>query len=765
MNDDWGYGLDVDASNNVLLSGHITNTVDFDPSASVSNQVAILGSSFFIAKYNNASIYNWAITSRDIVAGSWQGENSYSVKTDGTGNVFMCGSFRGEVDFDPSPSEAYLISTPVSNIWNPDIFLAKYDNSGNFLWVKGFGDAQYDEAKTMAVDAMGNVYIAGYYYGIVDFDPGPGTSTLTTNTNYNGFIAKYDANGNYLWVIDIDGSGVNDFVNFISLDAGGNIYATGQFAGTVDFDPSVATATLSSLGSNNDVFLAKYDQNGNYLWAGVIGNSSNADAGTALALDNFNNIYLSGLFSGIVDFDFSPGTTTLSSVPGSSNMFLAKYSSNGNFLWADGFDAPSFNNDIINSVAIATSGNVYVTGSIDVITDFDPSPTTTVNLGASPGMFVAKYDKNGNYKWAKDIPSAEGKSLVLDGNDNIFISGDSGFGADFNPGPATNTVTFFGSTDIFIAKYDSLGNYIWAGSMGGNGYDYGNSIHLSGNNLFLTGTYYYQSDFDPSVSVAYLNSLHTSTYQCMFLAKYGPCPLATSTVGALSNVLCFGGSSGSATIIPTGGTSYTYSWTPSVSTGSIASGLSIGTYTCQLTNQCGYSATSTFTITEPATSVTVAAVTSNTLICSGYSSTLTASGSGGTGSLSYTWAPSGNGQIINVTPTITTVFTVTGTDTNGCTANAMVTQSVSPCTNILNKILSEVSAFPNPTNSQFNLVFNSIKQKAELKIFNSIGQIVLGKNIFSTDRVSLNLSDQPSGIYFVEVNVDGEVYREKVVKE
>ncbi|MBI2967709.1 MAG: SBBP repeat-containing protein [Bacteroidetes bacterium] len=165
-----------------------------------------------------------------------------SVAIDAGGNAFITGYFSGTADFDPSAGTANLTS-----VGGYDIFFAKYDSNGNYLWAKSIGSSGNDKGKGIAVDGSGNTYITGYFTGTADFDPSAGTANLTSVGFYDIFFAKYDSNGNYLWAKSI-GSSVTDYGYSIAIDAGGNACITGSFTGTADFDPSAGTANLTPVG-------------------------------------------------------------------------------------------------------------------------------------------------------------------------------------------------------------------------------------------------------------------------------------------------------------------------------------------------------------------------------------------------------------------------------------------------------------------------------------------------------------------------------------
>jgi len=459
------------------------------------------------------AFYSWAEK-----IGSGVDDGSRSTAVDGSGNVYITGYFRGtNIDFDPGAGTAYLSSAG----WD-DIFFAKYDASGNYLWAKSIGSASYGEqGLSIAVDGSGNVYITGYFASTADFDPGAGTASLTPVGGFDIFFAKYDTNGNYLWAKNIGGAS-SDQGNSIAVDGSGNVYITGSFLGTADFDPGAGVANLIALGGTiGDTFFAKYDTSGNYLWAKRIGNAQD-DTGYGIAVDSNGNVYITGFFQNIaMDFDPGAGTANLTPV-GSIDIFFAKYDASGNYLWAKRIGSAYA--DQGNSIAVDGSGNVYITGAFKGTADFDPG-AGVANLIAATGyfdIFFAKYDTNGNYLWAKRIGHSSyddsGNSIAVDGSGNVYITGAFRGAADFDPGAGTASLTPVGGVDIFFAKYNASGNYLWAKRIGSTGTDAGYSIAVDGSdNVYITGWFQGTADFDPGAGVA--NLISAGSYD-IFFAKY-----------------------------------------------------------------------------------------------------------------------------------------------------------------------------------------------------------------------------------------------------
>ena len=258
---DQAYDIITDASGNVYVTGYFELTADFDPSVNTAYLTSNGGLDIFVAKYDSVSNYLWAFN-----VGGTDNDEGYGIVADDSGDIYLTGSFEGTADFDPSANTANLTSP---NGPDADAFIAKYDTDGNYLWAFNVGGASADYGAGIAIDPTGSgaVYVTGQFQLTVDFDPSGNIANLTPNGVYDGFVAKYDTDGSYLWAFNVGGTG-SDFGQHINIDTSGSgdVYLTGYFQDTADFDPSANTANLISNG-NTDVYVAKYDANGNYLWA------------------------------------------------------------------------------------------------------------------------------------------------------------------------------------------------------------------------------------------------------------------------------------------------------------------------------------------------------------------------------------------------------------------------------------------------------------------------------------------------------------------
>ena len=424
--------------------------------------------------------------------------NTYSygqaTAVDQAGNIYVTGYFSGSIT---------LGTYTLANNGGYDIFIVKYDSTGNVLWANSAGGSGNDCANSVATDASGNVYITGY------FDSPSITFGSYTLTNFalsysDVFLVKYDSNGKVLWAKSAGGTSV-DRANSVTTDASGNVFITGYFD-----SPSITfgSTTLTKSGGN-DVFLVKYDSNGNVVWAtGVFG--SGDETANSIAADASGNVYISGYFTSANIYVPHSGMPLLSN-SGGKDIFIIKFFSYDG-MTGDAKSAIGAGDDIANSVSIDASGNIYLAGNFNSSSlTFGTVPLT--NTGGND-IFLVKYDSNLNVLIAKSVGGTGddyANSVARDTSGNVYVSG------NFNSSSlafGSNTLTNSGGNDIFLVKYDSNLNVLWANSAGGTGNDYANSAspNASGN-VYLTGCFY-----SNPISFGY-NTLSNSGNPCTYLAK------------------------------------------------------------------------------------------------------------------------------------------------------------------------------------------------------------------------------------------------------
>jgi hypothetical protein len=262
-NSDIAYSVLVDSSDNILVSGSFRGTnVDFDPGAGTSTLSAQANgrSHAFVMKLNNLGEFVWA---KDM--GGLLGSRSNSMAIDSDNNIYTTGYFEGTVDFDPGAGTANLTASGVSDAFF-DLFVSKINSNGEYLWAKAIGGATgSDEGVGISTDSTGNVYTVGYFSESVDFDPGAGTTTLSSNGSNDNFVLKLNSSGAFVWAKSFGGSS-DDLATEITADTSGNVFTSGYFQGTVDFNPNSGTSNLTSSGVQ-DIFNLRLDSSGDALYA------------------------------------------------------------------------------------------------------------------------------------------------------------------------------------------------------------------------------------------------------------------------------------------------------------------------------------------------------------------------------------------------------------------------------------------------------------------------------------------------------------------
>lgn len=417
-------------------------------------------------------------------AGGNSNDRGTSVQTDGSGSVYASGYFYSDsITFG---------NTTLYNL-NPNYtsaFLTKYDPAGNVIWAVNVGGTGSSSDNFLSVDNSGSIYLAGNF-GIdtLWFD------TVSVSCPYslkNIYVTKYDSSGHALWARAFGGSDA-DAVAAVDQDANGNVYIAGDFySPSIAFGGTTLYNTDSTL-SGNDFFVAKLDANGNVLWAKA-GAGNQYEEANDIDVDAAGNAYITGSFNdNIISIG---GITVLNSTNGTFEVFIAKYNSNGNVIWAKGEGGDDL--DEGNAIALDNNGNLFVTGlfwgytcTFGNITLINSDTDTAFGLASE--VYIVKYDTAGNVLWAKsghgDNIDRAG-SIATDASGNAYITGyDRSDIITFDSIVLLNTMN---NADIYTVKYNPSGNVVWAVKNGGNYDDFANDIAVDPSGVFyLTG--YYQS--------------------------------------------------------------------------------------------------------------------------------------------------------------------------------------------------------------------------------------------------------------------------------
>jgi hypothetical protein len=446
---EFGQSIKVDNAGNSFVTGAFAGTIDFDPGPNQYTLSTDLPSGYgcFIAKYNNNGALVWAKKIEKVIFNyAAVGQQLF---LDAFCNVFVGGWFAGTCDFNPGIG-SYTLSSAVSSL-NPsqntsDGFILKLDSAGNFVWAKAIGGGGNDYVNSVSVDANGSVYSAGDFDGICDLDPGIGTFTVINSGAKDVFVSKLDASGNYVWGRTIGGT-QQDRSYFVICDNLGNIVVGGDFVGTSDFDPGPGSYTMATIGNGLQPYIVKLSSGGAFLWAQ---NYVTTGATWALAADNAGNIYATGHFNNITDFDAGPGTYSLG-VQGGQHVFTIKLSPIGNIIWGKSFVAIWG-----TGITLDATGCVYISGRYSGIQDFDPGPGTfTIAASGGSDGYILKLDSSGNFIWAVSVGGAGSEvvfATAIEPFGNIYSTGWFQGDCDFDPGPGTYTTSGWGNTDLFVMK-------------------------------------------------------------------------------------------------------------------------------------------------------------------------------------------------------------------------------------------------------------------------------------------------------------------------
>ena len=417
--------------------------------------------------------------------GDASGQYAQGVAADASGNMIVTGIFNGAVDFGGGP---------LTSAGSDDIFVAKFGSNGAHVWSKRFGDSDPQNAYDVAVDVSGNVIVAGFFLGPVDFGGGP----LTSAGGYDIFVAKFGPGGNHIWSRRF-GNASDQFARSVAVDASGNVIVTGYFYGTVDFGCGVLTCAGLS-----DVFVAEFGPGGDCIWSKRFGDVGD-QAGYAVAADASGNAIVAGYFNGTIDF----GGGALTSA-GDKDIFVAKFEPDGDHIRSERFgDASS---QIALAVAVDVSGNVIVAGFFQGSVDFGGGALTSAG---GEDIFVAKFGSDGAHVWSKRFGDASGQNpqgVTVDASGNVTITGYFMGTVNFGGG----AITAGSSGDMFLAKFGPGGAHIWSKRFGDGSGAVGRAVAVDASgNAIVTGYF-------PGVVNFGGGALASAGGYDIFVAKFGP---------------------------------------------------------------------------------------------------------------------------------------------------------------------------------------------------------------------------------------------------
>jgi hypothetical protein len=445
-----------DKFGNRYVAGHFSDTTTFTAGSVSYTRIASGFIDMYIQKFNANDSLLWVKR-----VGGDNGVRPMALAIDSVGNIFIAGEFEQTIDFNPGPGVANRTAT----IWGgTDVFLLKLNTNGGFLWVNTFGSLWSDYCEGMALDINGNPILTGTVRGSIDFDFATATPA-SYFPNHTGYVAKYNnSNGALKWVKTIEGLSSVPYTNpvygfALTLGPQGEIFTSGTFDGTVDFNPHPTQSANKTSNGAADTYILKMDSAGTFQWVQTFGGTASDYPCRSLKVDPFGNVYGSVWFLYGLDIDPGPGIQYLSST-GSRDLAYIKLSGSGNLVWAKHIASP--NTKILHDFELDDQGNSWLVGRFMNTVDFNPSPTATAfrtSKGDFDG-FILILDSSGNLSRIKTIGGPNDDRLLHIYRDTagfMYMSGTYGDSADLNPNSLkqyyNSSSLTPGVVDGFLQKY------------------------------------------------------------------------------------------------------------------------------------------------------------------------------------------------------------------------------------------------------------------------------------------------------------------------
>jgi hypothetical protein len=795
---DFANDVDTDDANNIYTVGQFRgNNVDFDPGAGT-NLLSYGGggTNVYVVKYSSAGIHQWA----------WAltcppgGDDGTCIKVNPKSNrFFIGGGYRGPMDFNPGPGVNVDTSSYCCGfVYDITPFFAAYDLNGNYKFSHKAGICGGScgmEVLDLVSDKDNRIIICGNGDS-GDFDPGPATYIPNFNNMYEYFVAGYDSVGLFKFYMGANfstgASGTSAIPMTMATD-GSSLYMGGLLNGSAwDLNSGAGVNTFTSAGGD-DGLLVRYNT------CSSAPSQPSAITGNSVICNGSSQLYSITPISGVVNYSWTlpsgwTGSSTnpyISVTTGTSSGIISVYAINGcgtsivrtlsvtvttsvtapgvisgasticsastlqtysvsavagatSYSWTlPGGWTGSSSSNIINVTSGATGGNISVaatgacntsSASIKTITISTP-PTISVNSGSicSGQSFTMIPSGASTYTYSS------GSSVVSPAsNASYSVSGTNSAGC-ISASPAVSSITVAASPTAVASTSQTITCTFPSITLNGSGvtsYSWTGPGIVSGSNTA-----------NPLVNMAGSYSLAGTSGSCnsntalvTVIANNAPPSLSITS----NNPICIGNS---ATLTAGGAT--TYSW----STGSSATSIIVSpTITTNYILSGTNSANGCFGNINKSITVNplpiVSANTSNSIICGPpYQGTAILTGSGAN---TYTWNSTATTVTIAVSPSVTTSYTLTGTDVNGCMNSAAITQSVSTCTGIEQLFTNnELNIYPNPFHDKLYIISDG--RKHQLQIYNAIGALIF-ESLIESEKTEIGLSNQPNGIYFIRIN-------------
>ena len=691
--------------------------------------------------------------------------DKYSASTiDSESNIISIGQYTYTVDADPG--------VPVFNLDNDGrVFIQKLDVNGNFIWTKTFSPENINNLKAMdvATDKDDNIFTLGSFGVATDFDPSEDEFTLYPTGNFDTYIQKMDADGNFLWAINFGGLTLNKPIANATDDAG-NVYITGIFIGTFDFNPDqneelfLDSYEMSSIASAA-AYVMKLSPDGEILWAYSIPNDGKGGQPNDIKAADDGSVYITGYFTANTDFGMASEDEIYF---GTHDAYLVKFDTDGHYQWINIVNSNGFN--IGKAIAVDDNHNIYNVGHFSGSNiDFDPSDDGEILLdaiGFANDIYIQKLNADGDVLWAKAI-GGEGTDTPYDvsvekyGSYNPHITGVFAKTVDFDPSDdgvyelSTIGVSDSYGTNMFVQSLSVDGDFEWAVQVGNSPNAEPHSIvSLIDGGAMISGNFSTVSDFDPSDNTY---DLIPSGLADGFIAKYVQCFDETFalTEGILPTI--YAECAVEILPVPTANNSCAifYNGTPNID--------------LPITEEGEYSILWTYENNDglmltQAQDLTLNYISTEILNMGDH---LAAEAAG----YSYQWIdcnnsnyeiPGANSQ--NFYPETSGNYALKISNNNGCTFNT-------PCESFYaisiseNEINNKITIYPNPNSGNISLQFNKTYTSLDISVIDILGNEVQHQKLKDVDKTNLTL-DIADGWYLIEVyNEYGTIHRQKILKK
>lgn len=637
--------------------------------------------------------------------------------TDASGNVYATGQIEFIANFNGLLLEAAGVH---------DIFVAKYDSSGNLLWAKRAGGKGGDKGQSITVDGSGNVFIVGEIDDTSYFD----TIQVVPREKNNLFVAKYNSIGEAQWVRHIESDSLNTRGYGIACDDQGNVYACGAMQYNAYYNGNLL---LTSYGEYDGILL-KFDSNGNFKWIKQLG-GNDIDKANGIAIKG-KDLYVTGRFEG--NADFSPSTSLTSY--GDADFFIAKYDTAGAFKWArKGGDT---DDDSGYDITININGDIVCTGDFTGQGQFG---SHTVFSNGLADMFLVAYNSTGSALWAVKGGGSEndiGRNITHDDNGNLYVGGDYADVGYFPPFQAVSN----GFADVFLISYDSLG------STGRFLKSYGGSINDRGRGVSVDprGNIYFSGEFNDSIDFGNIHMVGDTNLD-IFILQLRDQLICSANAVVTGSVLCPGSCDGSLNATSTGSAPFTYQWStnPPQYSASIT-GLCAGNYSVTISDANSCIGTATIYLTDP-DSIRFSGSTITNSSCTGCNNgAITLNNIGGTPPYSYLWSDGNtNPSRTGLSPGL---YNVCVTDDNNCSSCYSFTVSEPPSGISTVDNSNSLLVFPNPSKGNFRILTGKDISTVNLKlnIYSVTGAII--KSVSMKENSSgIHVNDLATGFYLLEL--------------